>query len=70
MYTNEMQEKSAVVWRYFLGRVKELLSQAKGRKRKKELRSSVRALESLIRERALLPEAQFESQTTESCHSV
>jgi hypothetical protein len=65
MYNNKKQEESVAIWRFFLDRVTELLRESKGRKNKRELRGSVRALESLIRERALLPGTQSADHKSE-----
>jgi len=57
MYNNKRQEKSAAVWQFFLEKVKKMLAETEDRKLRKELRYSVRAFRSLIREGALLPNA-------------
>jgi triphosphoribosyl-dephospho-CoA synthetase len=57
MYSNKKQEKSAAVWKFLLEEAQRMLSETQDKVRRKELRYSVRAFRSLLRERAILPNA-------------
>jgi hypothetical protein len=64
---SDSQEQNGVGWEFCLTKAKKMFSETTDKKRQKALRYSVRAFETLIRQRAVMP--QGNSQTNAATQS-
>lgn len=55
---NHCQEKKVISWQVLLDEAKRLLAESESIEEKRELRKSVRAFESLIRQKAAMPQTR------------